>query len=189
MKVSQRLILSLNIVAFLLCTTPRDALAWWSYYEVAASDTHQDITKDVLDNKLADQTLNLAADYPDLLMFKDELMNGSNTESHNIPDGLATEWWWPDKDVQIQSWFYSGNKTDGLYGYGALFAYTNYVIHSAYMQIGRELHLVQDTRVPAHERYCCHGESKTDWDELEEKASLFHFYGQPTEKLDLYILP
>lgn len=91
MKVSKRLILSLNIVVFILCATPRDALAWWSVKY--GGDTHWDITKDVLNNKLEDETLHLDVDYPDLLMFKDELMNGSNTESHNIPDGLATEWW------------------------------------------------------------------------------------------------
>jgi hypothetical protein len=178
MKLSQRFILSFNVVFFILYAVPREAHAWWSIY--VGGDTHWDITKDVLDNKLADETLHLDVDYPDLLMFKDELMNGSNTESHNIPDGLATEWWWPS-DEKIEKWFYSGNKTDGLYGYGALFAYTNYVIHSAYMNIGRELHLVQDQSVPAHKLYCCHGETKIDWDDLEKKASLLHFYGEPTE--------
>jgi hypothetical protein len=180
MKLSQRIILSSYVVAFILCAAPRDVLAWWSFYEVAASDTHQDITEDVLANKLADETLHLDVDYPDLLMFKDELMIGSNTESHNLPDGLATKWWWPD-DEQIERWFYSGRIIDDQpIEYGALWAYTNYFFYSAYINVGMELHLVQDKSVPAHKLYCCHGESTFDWDELEEKASLSHFYGEPT---------
>jgi hypothetical protein len=89
MKLSQRFILSLNIVAFLLCTTPRGAFAWWSTLE-AVADTHGDITKDVLDNKLADQTLNLAADYPDLLMFKDELKRRGVVIRHRTNEVLRS---------------------------------------------------------------------------------------------------
>jgi hypothetical protein len=172
------MILSSYVFAFILCAAPREACAWWSVY--FGGDTHWDITKDVLDNKLADETLQMDVDYPDLLMFKDELMNGSNTESHNIPDGLVTEWWWPS-DEKIEKWFYSGRIIDGQpIEYGALWAYTNYFFYSAYINVGKELHLVQDRRVPAHELYCCHGESKTDWDDLEEKAGFTHFYGSPT---------
>ncbi|MEI6645123.1 MAG: hypothetical protein WCP12_03710 [bacterium] len=172
---AQRSILILTSVVCFLCTAPRELNAWWSVK--FGGDTHSDITKDVLNNE-ADLSLN----YPDLLSFKDELMTGSNTESHNVPDGVATEWWWPN-DGQIKSWFEVGRileKHNNEVLYGALWAYTNYIFHSSYLNIGRELHLVQDQSVPAHQRYCCHGESDTDWDDLEMKASASHFYGTPT---------
>jgi hypothetical protein len=174
---SQRLILAI-IIACLLCAIPR-AHAWWSI-SAYGGDTHADITKDVLSNlnKEVDPSLNLAADYPDLLRFKAKLMTGSNTESHDVPDGVATEWWWPE-DWQIESWFTAGRvyeQKKKVWKQGALSVYTNYDFNSAYERIGYEIHLVQDQSVPAHRLYCFHGKPKTKTDDLEEKANSFHYY-------------
>jgi hypothetical protein len=173
----QRRVLALTVVCF-LCAIPREAHAWWTVWRYGG-DTHADITKDVLNNLNTekDPSLDLAADYPDLVRFKASLMTGSNTESHNIPDGVDTEWWLPT-EKQIESWFTSRKRNEKDKGWeaGALLVYTNYNFNGAYERIGYELHLVQDQSVPAHQKYCCHGENFLDTDDLEAKANSSHKY-------------
>jgi hypothetical protein len=173
---SKTLMLSVNAAICLFCAIPRDAYAWASLYDGA--DTHKDITKDVLRNFLADQPLVLA-DYPDLVMFGDPLRDGSNQESHNIPDGIATELWMP-KPGEAELWFTAGKIFEPAMEYGARWAYTNYFFQSAYTRIGYELHLVQDTFVPAHKNYCFHGIPNTKVDRLEAVASANHAYATTT---------
>jgi hypothetical protein len=169
---------------WLLCAITGDVHAWASMRNGA--DTHKDITKDVLRNFLTDQPLVLE-DYPDLVMFGDQLRNGSNQESHNIPDGIATDWWMP-KEAEVELWFLADRTFEpamkpgevGSVEYGALWAYTNYAFQSTYTRIGYELHLVQDKEVPAHQNYCFHGDPIYNVDGLEAAASANHSYAETT---------
>ncbi|MEI7945581.1 MAG: hypothetical protein WCJ02_02745 [bacterium] len=166
--ISQRLTLSVNLTVWLLCATTQEAHAWWSG---AGGEAHRYITRDALTNASIS-----VAEYPDLRFapFKTQLMNASDEESHDIPDENDTQLWMPP----AETWFTAGRTEDGLIG--ALSVYTNYDFNGAYMRIGYELHLVQDTRVPAHIRFCYHGGIwKTD--SLEGVAENHFEYGIPTE--------
>ncbi len=168
---SKTLIISLKAAVCLLCTMPGGAHAWFTAW---GTDTHWDITKDVLNNHLVDPSLDLARDYPDLVNVNlaTQLRNGSHTESHNIPDKDATELWAPPPN----KWFYAGRTGDNQIG--ALASYTNYDFNGAYLRIGYELHLVQDQSVPAHQYFCVHGGAGHLIDDLEDWAELKHDYAR-----------
>jgi hypothetical protein len=96
-----------------------------------------------------------ATTYPDLVRFREGLEDGSNTESHDLPDDNHTQWWGNGVGPTPATWFYADMQDDGQEG--ALSLYKKYSFGDAYFEMGRELHCVQDEFVPAHMRRCCHG--------------------------------
>jgi hypothetical protein len=152
-------------MTMLLCSlVPLESYAWWSEVE----STHSWITRDALPPTY-DQ-------YPDLQVaaFVTQLRKGSNTESHDVPDGTNIQWW----VISPEIWFTAGRTPDDKNG--AFLAYTNYDFNGAYLRIGYELHLLQDTFVPAHKYFCEHGRwinLLLDVDSLEERAESSFGYG------------
>jgi hypothetical protein len=165
----QRLVLSFNIVLWLALAITHEARAWFSLDE--GGDTHYHITKDALSDASITKD-----EYPDLLRFGEQLRDGSNTESHNIPDGNQTQWWMPAST----NWFTAGRFSDD--DEGALSRYGKFDFANAYKRMGFELHLVQDERVPAHKKFCVHGRRlSTEMDGLEAMAAIpgKYNYGPP----------
>ncbi|MFA5203885.1 MAG: hypothetical protein WC708_05705 [Lentisphaeria bacterium] len=148
---------TLCFVLALMILSPA-VFAWGSVLTV---DTHKDITKDVIDNKLTnDITEN---EYPDIIRFKEKLKDGSGTESHVIPGDVDK--WAPPPEL-----WYTSTADDC-----ALKKYQSCDFLAAYYDLGRELHLRQDIFVPAHEKVCYHSV-----DDMELLAHLSHHYSNTT---------
>jgi hypothetical protein len=146
---------------------PRAAVAWGTALG-SNLDTHHRIAKDVVDNDID------ATTYPDLVRFKDKLEDGSNTESHDLPDDNNTQWWGNGVGPAPETWFYADVQSDGQEG--ALSLYKKYSFEDAYKEMGFELHCAQDKFVPAHIRRCCHGTRGVYLlDDMEYWAYLFTF--------------
>jgi hypothetical protein len=96
---TQRSIWLLSFLITLFCVMPRESNAWWSspFY------THSWITRDALAST-DDQ-------YPDLQVaeFVTQLRTGSNTESHDVPDGTNIQWW----AISPRLWFSAGRTSKG----------------------------------------------------------------------------
>ena len=160
------IVVSMSALSIILAVT--GSIYGWAA-KPAPADTHWDITKDVV--KVANVPL---ASYPDLHKFVKQLCKGSNTETHNIPDNFATQWWAPNPKV----WFTAGVTGDGKEG--ALSKYKKKSFKDAYLRIGYELHLVQDEVVPAHIKYCHHGALPYLVDDMEWWAIALHSYATTT---------
>jgi len=148
-------------------TAPRVVVAWGTALG-SSLDTHHRIAKDVVDNDID------ATTYPDLVRFRDKLEDGSNTESHDLPDDNTTQWWGNGVGPAPETWFYADVKPDGQEG--TLSLYKKYSFEYAYKEMGFELHCAQDEFVPAHIRRCCHGTPGVYLlDDMEYWAYLFTF--------------
>jgi hypothetical protein len=106
----------------------------------------------------------------DLELHKNDICGGADTETHNVPDEDDRQLWLPD-DAHIQKWYNEETHAER----GALLYYVNINdFMESYQRIGKEIHLIQDASVPAHQKYCYH-----DWwrfDELELVACGCHGY-------------
>lgn len=117
----------------------------WIGVDTGFSGTHGKITQDAIHS----DDIN-SDEYPDLYRFYDDLVSGSNFESHNVPgDRINYQVWAPVPDL----WWSSREKnltniTDN---------YDNMEFNAAYTRIGYMLHLYQDEFSPAHEKVCAHG--------------------------------
>lgn len=146
---------------FMLIIVMPSAYAWDT---AGFLDTHAKIVEDAITE------LNVAGEYPDLELHKNDIYGGADTETHNVPDDDARQLWLPD-DAHIQKWYNEETHAER----GALLYYVNINdFMESYQRIGKEIHLIQDASVPAHQKYCYH-----DWwrfDELELVACGYHGY-------------
>jgi len=132
-----------HIVIFLtisLCNftfSANNAIAWYS--AGFGSSTHQSIANDAVQM--------LKTGYPDIGKFGQQIISGSETESHNT-DNLKT-----DSDNSLDGGFPQGWWESGLdkgIPDNALAYYKAFKFSQAYIYLGRMCHLIQDQAVPTH---------------------------------------
>ncbi len=121
-------------VLFGIIAVQGHAYAWWSN-SFSSRTTHERLTQDTILGDINEK------EYPDIFLFRTEIIAGSNDETAHNTDTHG-QMWAPDPDKWKDK-------------YLKAFATKNY--KDAYKIIGYQAHLTQDSQVPAHQKKCAHG--------------------------------
>ena len=139
------------------------ALGWDSESKLNPTHpTHSYLTESAIDA--------LAGQYPELAAFRAQLVEGANTELHELPvSGTAY-----GLDLEAMRVEHKGTNegSDDVAGWwaDAAEAYSAGATQRAYFLVGVMLHMIEDMGVPAHANHIHHQGSLTEFDNFEFMA-------------------
>jgi hypothetical protein len=149
------LMISLGAPMFIAGTT----LAWDSGKSNPTHPTHSYLTEFAIDA--------LAGQYPELETFRVQLIEGANTELHELPvSGTA---YGLDLDAKRIEHHGTNEGSDDVEGWwtDAVEAYAAGETQRAYFLVGVMLHMIEDMGVPAHANRIYHQGTPSEFDNFE----------------------
>ena len=138
---------------------PSNAWAWDSAAGNPTHPTHSYLTEWAIDH--------LPAQYPEVQQFRNVIVEGANTELHELPvSGTKYEIDLDAKRRQHQGTNEGSNDIQGWWQ-DSLTAYQQGQKEQAYFLLGVMLHMIQDMGVPAHANKVYHQGTPTEFDNFE----------------------
>lgn len=136
------------------------AFAWDSqHWSNVIHSTHSYLTEFAIDR--------LESVYPELLAFRAALIDGANTELHELP--VSGTLYGVDLDAARIRHRGTNDGSDDVQGWwrDSLAAYRGGDRQQAYFYLGVVLHMVEDMGVPAHANHVYHQGNLTEFDNFE----------------------
>lgn len=159
-----RSILLMTAAVVLVCSA-KVATAWDSQnFPNVTHATHSYLTEFAIDQ--------LASAYPEIRTYQEALIDGANTELHELP--VSGVQYGIDLDAARRAHQGTNEGTADINGWWAdsLAAYRAGNREQAYFLLGVLLHMVQDMGVPAHANLIHHQGNLTEFDNFEMMALL-----------------
>ena len=155
-----------HLIAAALTLLASPALAWdsakFEWLTPVIHPTHSYLTEYAIDE--------LSGDYPSLRRYGDIIIEGANTELHELPvEGVAYGIDLDAKRIEHKGTNAGSDDTEGWWQ-EALDAHSAGKMEQAHFYLGILLHMIEDMGVPAHANGIYHQGNLTEFDNFEAMA-------------------